>query len=185
MMITARRMEFGLMAVLAITLTQMAFRPITQAMITAPFTFFTVPSATASIRPAFSATLVFTSAEAFDMEPANDGVLARGTGVYTISDTVAHISLRLTNLTPNAVYAIQCVRITSASGSTTDVNPCSLKNPTVTADWRGRAFFSIDRALLEGSSAETATALRLVLNNKDGGAPFTQLSYSFPVTESL
>ena len=174
-MTTVVRMEIGLMTIVALTLTQLAFRPITQAMLTTPVTFFAVPSATASVRPAFSANLVFTSADTFEMAPANDDIKALGTGVYTISGSIAHISLRLANLTPNAVYGVQC-----------HDTPCSLKKPTVTADWKGRASFSIDRALLEDSTAEAATVITVDLNNKDGGMPEAQLSYIFPVpvTES-
>lgn len=184
-MITVVRMEVGLLAVTALVITQLAFRPITQSMISAPFAFFSVPSVAASVRPAFSAVLVFTSVDAFEMVPVDDSVKARGVGAYTVAGDVAHIGLRLTDLTPNAVYAIQCTRIDSVSGSSIDTNPCSLKKQTITADWKGRASFAIDRGLLEDSSAEIKTAITVVLSNKDGGAPEIQLSYSLPVIESL
>lgn len=159
-------MEVGLTAALACVLVQMAFRPVTQEMLYAPFRFFSVPTATASLRPAFSAVLVFTSADTFQMEPADDTVKARGGGAYTVAGDVAHISLRLTGLKPAATYAVECSGL-----------PCSLKKPSVTADWKGRASFNIDRALLEG-----AAVIAVVLNGKGAGAE-AQLSYSLPVTE--
>ena len=174
-MTTAVRMEMGCAAIVVLTLPQFAFRPITQNMLYAPFAFFTVPSAAASVRPAFSASLVFTAAHAFEMAPENDSIEARGTGIYTIAGTITHISLRLTGLVPHAAYAVECARNT----------PCSLIKSSVTADRKGRASFAIDRALLKDTTAETATILRVMLHNKDGGAPEPQLSYSLPVTEFL
>ncbi len=184
-MVTLRRTEIALTAFLALMLFQLAFRPVTLNAITLPLRLIKVSFAAVPSSPAYSATLVFTSAVSFEMVPAHDGIKAQGRGAYTVSDDVAHISLRLTDLAPNGVYGIQCVHAASASGAFAGNTPCSLKKPTVTADWKGKASFSIDRALLEASTAENATAIVVVLNDKDGGMPETQLSYVFPVTESL
>jgi len=168
MMITARRVEVGLMALLAMIFVQMAFRPFTLKAFAFPLTLMTVPFAPApSSSPAYSANLVFTSVASFEMAPADENVKSVGTGAYTVSDDVAHLSLRLTGLKPDATYAIQCAD-----------EPCSLKKPTVTADWKGRAFWSVDRVPLAEADSAAGFLVAVAYVDKEGVTGNPELSYA-------
>ncbi len=174
MMITARRVEIGLMALLALVSVQMVFRPFTLYAFAFPLKLTTVSFApTPSSSPAYSASLVFTSVASFEMAPADssaesaENVKSVGTGAYTVSDDVAHLSVRLTGLTPNATYAVRC----------SDA-PCSLKKPTVIADWKGRAFWSADRAPLTEADSVLGALVTVALIDKEGIMGSPELSYA-------
>lgn len=168
MMITARRVEVGFMAVLALMSVQMAFRPFTLKAFAFPLKLVTVSFApTPSSSPAYSANLVFTSVASFEMVPAHESVKSAGTGAYTVSDDVAHLSVRLTGLKPDATYAVRC-----------SDEPCSLKKPTVVADWKGRAFWSADRAPLTEADSAAGALVAVAIIDKEGITGSPELSFA-------
>lgn len=174
MMVTVRRVEVGLMAVLALMFVQMAFRPFTLKAFAFPLKLVTVSFApTPTSSPAYSANLVFTSVTSFEMVPADssaepaEGVKSVGTGAYTVADDVAHLSLRLTGLKPDATYAIHCAGV-----------PCSLKKPTVTADWKGRAFWSMDRTPFAEADSAVEYLVAVSYVDKEGVVGNSELSYA-------
>ena len=55
--------------------------------------------------------------------------------------------------------------------------PCSLKKPTVTADWDGRAFWAVDRAPFEGAATGAGTLVSITRIEKEGVIESPELSY--------